>query len=182
MDKAVYSGMVLISLVLIAGSYWFPDSAAMWLASTSILMNIARGIIAALMLGLLFTNPPRRREFRIVLGIAAAGFLVAALERAYGGSVLVADALLFMGAGVSFGLAALEGKPLPERATAALSQPLSRYDNPFSMSKFGYALATKTSTVSRSAELLGKAMITASIVTGALQQNIRPYKTIWRGS
>ncbi len=113
MDKAVYAGSIIISLALIAGSVLIPNSAAMWLASTSDIMNIARVILIVMMIGLFVTNPPRSLRFRRILGAVSLSFVGIALVRTFGGSVHIIDALLFFEAAVAFGLAAIEAEPLP---------------------------------------------------------------------
>lgn len=121
MDKMVYIGAILISLILIAGSVFFPASAVMWLASTSVAMNVARLVLIGMMIGLVVTSPPRRREFRLLLGVIGLAFGSWAVARLLSGSTQVIDALLFLAAAVSFGIAAIEAEPLPAEADATYS-------------------------------------------------------------
>lgn len=188
MDKAVYSGTILICLVLVVGSGWFPDNAAMWLASTSVLMNIARAAVVMLMIGLLVTNPPRRLAFRALLGVAALGFLTAAMSRIYSGSIQLVDALIFLEVAISFGLAALEGQPLA-RPVGARLQPLQRYVQDDSLlyrrpSLAGVSDIAGALAFSRYAPslLLSRAVFTVGILSGALYQGNHPYRSLWRGS
>jgi len=118
MDKTVYVGSLLIALMLILGSVLFPSSAVMWLASTSELMDIARGIMVALMLGLIFTNPPRSARFRLLLGTVSFAFGVWGLRQLFNGSVHIIDAMLLLETSVAFCLASIEAEPLlkPEDA------------------------------------------------------------------
>jgi hypothetical protein len=187
-DKTVYSGTILICLVLILGSGWFPDNAAMWLASTSVTMNIARGVIVALMLGLLVTDPPRRQAFRALLGVTALGFLVAAYTRLYSGSINIVDAVLFLEAAISFGLAALEGQPITRPAKVAM-QPLERYaENDHMLFRRSFQLAAADGSgmlaIPRHtpAALLSKSIMTISVISGALYQGNHSFRSLWRGS
>jgi hypothetical protein len=108
MDKLVYGGSIVIAVVLIAGSILIPNDSMMWLASTSTLMNVARVVVIGLMLALIFTDPPRSKRLRTLLAVAAGTFAGWAVARALSGTVQVVDALLFLQAAVSFGLAAIE--------------------------------------------------------------------------
>jgi hypothetical protein len=115
MDKLLYSGSIAIAVVLIAGSILIPNDSLMWLASTSTLMNVVRVVVIGLMLALIFTDPPRSKQLRTVLAVAAGAFAGWAIARAFSGTVQVVDALLFLQAAVSFGLAAIEAPlPMPE--------------------------------------------------------------------
>lgn len=119
MDKVVYTGSILISSTLLAGSVFFADSAAMWLASTSVVMNVARVLLVVMMLGLLLTDPPRSRQFRAILAVAGLGFAGWAIARLFSGSVQLIDAVLFLEVSIAFGLAAIEGEPLPTKVPAS---------------------------------------------------------------
>lgn len=108
MDKAVYAGGALIAVALILGSMLIPGSFVMTLASTSTLMNVMRFVIIALMIGLIVTNPPRSRKFRAILAITSVTLLYMAAARALSGTIQVADSVLFLQAGISFAIEALE--------------------------------------------------------------------------
>jgi len=176
-DKTVYSGTILICLTLLAGSMWFPDNAAMWLASTSIIMNVGRVVIIGLMLGLVFTDPPRQRNFRLLLSGAALVFLMAALQHLYSGSVQLIDALLFLEAAVAFGIAAGEGNVLAQPAEPVTQSGLlgQRYRT-ISDSR-GLVVPQH-----RLSHLFMQTVLAVSVTTGALYENTRPARTLWRGS
>jgi hypothetical protein len=108
MTRATYFGSFLIALTLVIGSLYFADSFVMTFASNSLVINIARIILMALMLGLMFSEPPRSSKFRALLAVASATFVYWALNYAMRGSVAIADSILFIHAALSFGIAALE--------------------------------------------------------------------------
>jgi len=176
-DRTVYSGTILICLTLIAGSIWFPENAAMWLASTSVIMNMARVVVIGLMLGLIFTDPPRQRAFRLLLSGAALGFLIIALQRTFGGSTQLVDALLFLEAGVAFGLAAAEGNVL------ALAEEPAPVSTPKLFGHQQYrAISVNPSLVAPQRRLVRLFMQTLRVASaGALYENTRPTRILWRG-
>jgi hypothetical protein len=108
MEKAVYGGGALIALALIAGSMFIPTSFIMVLASTSLVANIARAIVVALMVALIVTNPPRSLIFRRVLAAASFGFGYWALMHTLSGTIQLADSVLYLVAAISFAIEALE--------------------------------------------------------------------------
>lgn len=111
MDKTLYSASILIALVLMAGSAFFPNNAVMWLASTSVWMDIARTAIVLLMIGLLLTEPPRSLLFRALLGVGGILMATAAIIPVMQGSIHVLDVLLAAESSVAFFLAAIEAEP-----------------------------------------------------------------------
>jgi hypothetical protein len=108
MEKTVYGGGALIALALIAGSMFIPTSFVMVLASTSLVANIARGIVVALMIALIVTNPPRSEVFRTILGTASFGFAYWALMHTLSGTIQLADSVLYLVAAIAFAIEALE--------------------------------------------------------------------------
>jgi hypothetical protein len=120
MEKTVYAGGALIAAALIAGSIFIPTSFVMVLASTSLAANIARGIIIALMLGLILTNPPRSHAFRAALAAASVGFLYYAWQHAVSGTIQLADSVLFLQAAIAFAIEALE--PSVQRRPKAVEE------------------------------------------------------------
>lgn len=178
MDKTVYAGLILISSILIAGSLWLPEHAGMWLASTSFVMNLARVVLIALMFGLLMTDPPRRRDFRLLLGMTAAVFAAWALGRVWSGSVQVMDALLFLQAAVAFGIAALEVQPLPRVVETEPLTPARLFADKFSATSNMQGLVIPQV---RIAEFMQRSVIIAAVVSGAIYHNMRPYRALWRG-
>lgn len=174
MDKMIYSGSIVVASALIAGSLLMPDNAGMWLASTSLAMNIMRGVIIGLMVGLLVTNPPRRREFRLLLGAVSLSFMMWAFGHLWYGSTMVIDSLLFLEAAVSFGLAALEGQPFTVPATERLSATGSRLGATSSMQGLVIPQA-------RLANFVRQAFIAVAIITGIVYKNARPLRVVWHG-
>jgi hypothetical protein len=108
MTRLTYFGSFLIAAALVIGSIFFSDNFVMTFASTSVGINVARGILIALMLGLMLSEPPRSAAFRALLSMASVCFVLWAFNYAMRGSVAIADSILFIHAAVSFGIAALE--------------------------------------------------------------------------
>jgi hypothetical protein len=108
MTRMTYFGSFIIAAALLVGSLFFSDSFVMTFASTSTGIDIARIILMVLMLGLMFSEPPRSAKFRTVLAMASGCFVFWALNYAMRGSVAIADSVLFLHAALSFGIAALE--------------------------------------------------------------------------
>ncbi len=113
MDRVLYIVSFVAAILLIVGSRLVPDSAPMWLASTDLSMNLLRGMLAGMMLGLLFTEPPRRLLFRGALGALGILLAIMATVPLLQGSIHIVDVLLFAQASVCFLLAAIEAEPLP---------------------------------------------------------------------
>jgi hypothetical protein len=110
MSKFTYIGSFLIAVTLIFGGVYFPQSFIMSFVASSAWMVIARGIVALLMIGLVVTNPPRSKTFRIILAAASVSMLGWAIGYFTSGTIQFADSILFFHAALSFALAALESK------------------------------------------------------------------------
>jgi hypothetical protein len=108
MHRTAYLGSLLLITILTIGSFYFPDSAAMWLASTSPAMIVARLVIGVLIVGLLASRPPRSVTFRAVLGVAAAILAGWGIQNTFSGGITFIDSLLLLHASISFALAAIE--------------------------------------------------------------------------
>jgi hypothetical protein len=108
MAKFTYVGSLLIAVTLIVGSFYFPQSFIMSFVSSSAAMIAARTILAALMIGLIVTNPPRSKAFRTMLGAASAGLFMLAVGDIFSGTIQIADSILFLHAALSFAIASLE--------------------------------------------------------------------------
>lgn len=108
MHRTAYLGSLLLIIILTIGSFYFPNSAAMWLASTSPFMIVARVVVGVLIVGLLASQPPRSLAFRGVLGAAALLLGGWGIVNTFGGGITFVDSLLFLHASISFALAAIE--------------------------------------------------------------------------
>jgi hypothetical protein len=108
MSKFLYFCSLLATLFLLAGSYLFPNDVIMWFASTVETENIVRGLVACLLVLLMFTLPPRRWYFRVALGLVAVGLGAWTGYGFQAGSLEVLDLLLYAQLSVVFCLAALE--------------------------------------------------------------------------
>lgn len=108
MDKAIFSGSLISVLFLLVGTFLFPHSPIMWLAGTTLAYTIFRAIMAAMLLAVLFTTPPRKMLMRLAMGVLAvvlAGWGVGLIMQ---GSYKLLDIVLFVELGIAFGVAALE--------------------------------------------------------------------------
>lgn len=116
MKNLIVGTTALLVLMLLIGGIFYPNSLEMQLASTSLVYTIIRVAIIALLLIVLFTNPPRSEALRSVLGAWA--LLLAALSS----SILVSyqieffDAIVFMQVAIILGIEALEFTPDPVAA------------------------------------------------------------------
>ena len=108
MNKLIFGGSLAGALFLIAGTFIFPTSSIMWLASTSLAYTVFRFMLAGLLLAVLFTSPPRKLILRALMG--GMGVLLVALGTGLiiGDSTHILDIILFLEAGIAFGIEALE--------------------------------------------------------------------------
>lgn len=99
----------LISLTfLIAGSILFPSSSVMWLASSSLAINILRSVLAVITCGFLVTDPPRNPSLRMVVGFLAVGTAVWSSIAAYNNTLPLLDGASLLLASIALGAVALE--------------------------------------------------------------------------
>jgi hypothetical protein len=80
MKRLLFTGSLLCIIFLLIGTFAFPDSMIMELASMSLATTIFRGIMAAVIITVLFTLPPRRMFVRLAMGSAAVSLLVSGLR------------------------------------------------------------------------------------------------------
>jgi hypothetical protein len=95
------------------GLYALPDTPLMQLASHSPIVYMFRWAIIFGSVALLATKPPRSSTFRNVLGMLAVGFVTWTSYSLFNDNFPMLDGLLFIIAGIGFGLAALEVTPAP---------------------------------------------------------------------
>jgi hypothetical protein len=108
MKRLLFTGSLLCIIFLLIGTFAFPDSMIMELASMSLATTIFRGIMAAVIITVLFTLPPRRMFVRLAMGSAAVSLLVSGLILCFSNSMHLLDVLLFLELGCSLGIEALE--------------------------------------------------------------------------
>lgn len=112
MHKTLTTGAIIMITLLLAGSWFFPLSPVMWLASTSIVDICLRIGLLFMLIGLYFTDPPRHIVFRYVLGGAAVLLGLFTLISFYDNQIQLLDTLVYLESAVLFALAALESDPL----------------------------------------------------------------------
>lgn len=97
--------------ILLAGGLAFPDSPAMWLASSDNLFTYLRIALLVLLGSLLVTRPPRNVYFRMFVGMVSTGLGLWALHGTYANEIQLLDGLSIVGACISMGIVALEFNP-----------------------------------------------------------------------
>lgn len=108
MNKAIFAGALACVLFLLAGTYFFPDNAILWLAGTTTPYTIFRIIIATALVAVLCTNPPRKLYMRIFMGMVGLAMVGVGIGIAASDSVQLLDMTLFILIGIAFGIEALE--------------------------------------------------------------------------
>jgi hypothetical protein len=108
MNRLIFGGSLASALFLIIGTYVFPSSDMMWLASTSLAYTVVRCAMVAVLLVVLFTDPPRKIAVRLLMGAAAATLVGWGSALIASDSMHVLDVVLFLEVGFAFGLEALE--------------------------------------------------------------------------
>jgi hypothetical protein len=112
MQKLLIVGSTIMAAILLVGGLYFPNEFIMWMASTSLTFAVTRGVIILALLGLLFTHPPRKVWFRMLLSILAVSQISWALAEINSGSIHILDAMLLLNTGIIFAIAALELQPV----------------------------------------------------------------------
>lgn len=108
MNRALFSGSLLCVIFLLVGTFAFPSSMVMELASTSAMATIFRVLMAAILITVLFTSPPRRLAIRLAMGSMATVLLIGGVAMSLGNSMHMLDVLLFLELGCALGIEALE--------------------------------------------------------------------------
>lgn len=123
----IASTLVFVSALLIGGIY-FPGSFAMYLASTAMTFTVLRAVVAVLLIGLLFTNPPRSLALRSIVGFTSVFLFVMNAYLVMNFQMFLLDAVVFLQVAILFGIEALESRrtviPVREKRTAAHKVPV----------------------------------------------------------
>ncbi len=85
-----------------------PNMAAVWLASTDQSYDLLRSGVMAMLVVLMFTNPPRNVVLRIVVGIAAVGLAGWSVYMVYQNVMQLLDGIILLAAGITSLVAVLE--------------------------------------------------------------------------
>ena len=120
MQKFMQACALAFLAYLTVGQIYFPNSPVMMLTSNATLVLALRAVIVLGILILTFTRPPRTHYMRFILGVTACLLLGWAGYQTYQDNLEILDGLVFLTAGVSFGLAALE---LPAMQQPSEAQP-----------------------------------------------------------
>lgn len=111
MNKIIQASALLALLTQYIGSWLFPNSASMWLSSTSVNFAVLRGALIVLSLILLCTRPPRNTILRCVVGFVGLGLLTWAGPATYNNHMMILDSMLMIGLGIIFTVTAIERTP-----------------------------------------------------------------------
>lgn len=107
-------GMSLISLAfLMTGSVVFAESIVFWFASTDIIYQYLRFLLAVIVTILILTKPPRGALTRICSGLTGAGIGAWTILQTASYNMLVLDTLLFAGTSLAILVITLEMRPQP---------------------------------------------------------------------
>lgn len=96
-----------LTLLMIVGMT-DPNNPIMWMASTSESFTYLRGFLVAVLLGLLFTQPPRNVIFRGFVGLVSLIVASWALSLTYNNNIQLLDTMSLLLVCVSAGLTVLE--------------------------------------------------------------------------
>jgi hypothetical protein len=99
--------ILLIGALLLCGMY-LPNAPLMWVASTALNYAYIRIGLLLVLLGLLFTNPPRALYFRAALGLVALILGVTTVYMLFTYQMYVVDVVVFLEVAIICGLEALE--------------------------------------------------------------------------
>jgi hypothetical protein len=108
MGKTIlFLSFIGIAFLCIGGAL-FPNSPAMWLASTSVNFAWLRLGMMLVLIALLITNPPRNIILRVIVGVFATALATWSLYATYTNQMKLLDSLSLLEVSVSTGLAVLE--------------------------------------------------------------------------
>jgi hypothetical protein len=108
MQKFMQACTLAFLAFLTLGQIYFPMSPIMMLTSNATAVLALRAVIVLGALILTFTRPPRTHYMRFMLSLSACALIGWAGYQTWEDNLEILDGLVFLVAGVSFGLAALE--------------------------------------------------------------------------
>lgn len=122
--------LVFVSALLIGGMY-YPDSFAMNLADTTTTFTVLRAVICLMLIGLLFTNPPRSLALRSIVGVGSVFLFVMNAYLVTNFQVFLLDAVVFLEVAIIFGIEALESRrtAIPVRKKPSAIHKIPVYTN-----------------------------------------------------
>ena len=112
--------LVLVGALMLGGLF-LQDSLFMAFAGTGLAYTLLRGMIAALLIGLLLTEPPRTHLFRTMLAVWSVALAVTTGQLLLTYQIHLLDAVLFLEVAIIFAVEALEastnkaGKPVARK-------------------------------------------------------------------
>jgi hypothetical protein len=108
MDRLVMGLSLLAISTLIFFGIVDPNSPAMWLASTSQTFTYIRIAMAAVLVALLITRPPRNHLFRIFVGVFSAILAYWSLRATYMNQMAFLDTMTILTFSISCGISVAE--------------------------------------------------------------------------
>lgn len=114
MQKFLATGLIIILLALIVGSFAIPNAPIMWFASTTTTYTIMRFMLIAALIILIFTEPPRSHSIRAGLGGMSITLALWTLAEIYSNHLHMWDFMAFLLAAVILALESLEREPNPD--------------------------------------------------------------------
>lgn len=127
----VHKTLIAITLLavagLIGGSVYYPDTFWMSFAASDPSLLAIRTGVAALLVALLVTTPPRSKELRAVIGAGSLILVVVATQQLFAYHLGLFDALVFMEVAIIFAIEALETRtriPVRQKDSPAKKIPV----------------------------------------------------------
>lgn len=108
MKKFLITATIVFMAALLFSGIYNPTSPLMWLANTSVTYAYIRGGIIAILLVLLFTDPPRSVHFRLAIGAFSVLLFSIATYLTFNFGMGMTDGLSFVEVAVVCGIEALE--------------------------------------------------------------------------
>ena len=125
-SKTLIGGTLVFVLILMAGVALYPSSILTAFAGSSAGYMMLRIVVAILLVGLLFTTPPRTKLFRAMLGVWAFALAVTAGQLLLNYQLYLLDAVLFLEVAIIFGIEALETSPIKAGKPVARKIPVRK--------------------------------------------------------
>ncbi len=101
-------GTITLLGCMIAGQQLTSDSLLSVFWSSAIEYQVTRVVLVSLLLGLLFTTPPRSMRFRMALGLVAGALFCGSAAMLLGYQMRILDAVMFIQIAIIFAIEALE--------------------------------------------------------------------------
>lgn len=116
--RQFHLGFSLIMLITLGfGSFYAPDGAFFWLASSDIMMQIVRIVLSLILLVFILTEPPRHMLVRSLAGLISLSTAAWAIHASTLMSTPIFDTVILLQTAIALGIAALEVSDLQSSTT-----------------------------------------------------------------